>query len=155
MATLTLPKLQKLSFLRLPKCRRIGTIIPSPCFPCYQRFFLLQLNEYDSSDDSKDLEKYQDEKLNEVEENRNEKFPEYENLGEPDKTGIEIDEEGEEDDEIERLLRPKPAKPKLVDRGQPELEVSEPSPSSKIFEEEKLMRISEEGSGDYFDFGSG
>ena len=116
---------------------------------------MLQLNEYDSSDDSKDLEKYQDEKLNEVEENRNEKFPEYENLGEPDKTGIEIDEEGEEDDEIERLLRPKPAKPKLVDRGQPELEVSQPSPSSKIFEEEKLMRISEEGSGDYFDFGSG
>ena len=131
------------------------SLSPPLIFPVTKSFFLLQLNEYDSSDDSKDLEIFQDEKLNEVEENRNEKFPEYESLGEPDKTGIEIDEEGEEDDEIERLLRPKPAKPKLVDRDQPELEVSQPSPSSKIFEEEKLMRISEEGSGDYFDFGSG
>ena len=122
---------------------------------------VLQSNESDSSydySDAKDLEKLEDKKPDEIDESRNEKFPEYENAGEPDKTGIEIDEEGEEDDEIERLLRPKPVKPKPVDQDRPELKLPEPSPSSNIFEDEKLMRMTDEGSGDggdYFDFGSG
>ena len=119
------------------------------------------MDSLDDSNDSfdsteKDLEDDGDEKLTQINDSiGNQKILDYEEV-EPDKTSsvFEIDKVGEveEEDEIEKLLRPKLAKPKTVDREQLELKAPEPSPSSKPFDEEELIQMPEEGSGDGGDF---